>query len=170
MYLITPAPNCLGGPLLNLLQHLWYTGYTKQDAVLLGGVTGAGWRGKTPISASTAKLEVGVESLQCLRTRERCSPLLSFQSWWQWLPGAPGGLWPVPNTAWHVWLPWVWAAIPAEYIRAYTRGKFSICEQPSAAWTCRGAAKWDGQEDLSWTGQHTCQDGWKYPSSCLVPG
>lgn len=155
MYLITPAPNCLGGPLLNLLQCFWHTGYPKEDAVLLGGVTGAGWRGKPPISASTAKLELGLEGLQCHPTKERCSPLLWFQSWWQWLPGAPGSLWPVPNTAWHLWLPGVWAAIPAEYIRAYIKGKFFAWEQHSAVWMCRGDTKWDGQEALSWRGQHT---------------
>lgn len=48
----------------------------------------------------TAKLELGVEGLQGHPTMEQYSPLLWFQSWWQWLPGAPGSLCPVPNTAW----------------------------------------------------------------------
>lgn len=57
-----------------------------------------------------------------------------------------------------LWLPGVRAAVPAKYIRAYTKGMSSTCEQPSAAWTCWAEAKWDRQ------------DGWKCPSGCLVHG
>lgn len=69
-----------------------------------------------------------------------------------------------------LWLPGVRVAVPEKYIRAYTEGKSSTCEQPSAAWTRGGEAKWDRQQVLSWRGQPARQDSWKCRSGCLVRG